>query len=84
MATGYDPTAHGVANGSGGGGRVAVILLVWGSLAALAWVGAAALGPGAEGGALGFGRSLAVLFALSAVVNAAIYAGARRLRRSDR
>lgn len=77
MATGSGRTGESADDG----GHVAAVLLFWGALALLAWAVTGAAGAAGRS-VLGFGESVALLFALTAVVNAAVYAGARRLRRT--
>lgn len=83
MATGYDPTVSRTVGVLGPGGRIVAILAFWGALALATWFLAGGVESGA-GGSLGFGGSVAVLFVATGLINAAVYAGARRLRRGSR
>lgn len=66
----------------GPGGRVVAILAFWSALALATWVSSERRARGGRN--LGFGGSVAVPFVAIGLINAAVYAGARRLRRESR
>ena len=81
VATGHDHAVRRTVDVLGPGGRIAAILAFWGALATWVTVG----GRRSRGsGGLGFGGSVAVLFVVTGLINAAVYTGARRLARGRR
>lgn len=83
MATGVDPASEAGGESSRDGRRIGAILLFWGGLALIGRYGLGNVGVAGDSAA-SLGTSVALLFALTAVINVGVYAGARALRDTGR